>query len=303
MSRLPNLSALRAFDAAARHASFTRAADELGLTQAAISRHIRNLEDEIGVQLFRRSHKAVSLTEAGRRYAKRVAQGFGALRYQDPDAPSERPKIVLEVDSLLCRFWLIPLLSQGFPGSGELSLDLRVHVSGTQVLPIDTDIALTRGAHDREGFKRYRLLSPRIVAFACPTLGINTLAEIQESTLLHYQTKEDWRLLCKAAGSSYPQAAHNLSFSRPDQLIDAAFHRLGIGTGEDVLVAQSIKEKRLALLGGASLTGRAYYMATRKPRLTPHAGRFAAWLMSQAEDTSHWQTLHRTTDGAKTPRP
>lgn len=303
MSRLPNLSALRAFDAAARHTSFTRAAEELGLTQAAISRHIRTLEDEIGVQLFRRSHKAVSLTEAGRRYAKRVAQGFNFLRYQDPDAPSGYPRIVIEVDSLLCRFWLLPRLAQGFPGNEEVSLDIRVHINNTQILPIDTDIALTRGAHDREGFKRFRLLSPRVIAFACPSMGISAIKEIFGSRLLHYRTEEDWRLLLKAAGFPYPKVSHSLSFSRPDQLIDAAFHGLGVGTGEDILVANAINNQGLVLLSGASLTGRAYYMATRKPRLTSHAGRFAEWLMTQADDTAKWQDIHSENESSKTLMP
>jgi LysR family glycine cleavage system transcriptional activator len=288
---------------AARHASFTRAAEELGLTQAAISRHIRNLEDEIGVQLFRRTHRAVTLTEAGRRYAKQVAQGFRALRYRASGLQDRTERIVLEVDSLLCRYWLLPRLHRSGPDLCSASLDIRIHSGSSQILPIDTDIALTRGAHDREGFKRFRLLSPRLIGVAAPTLQVRSLTEVDTVPLIHFRSDEDWRLLRKAAATTSSRSQTDMTFDRPGHVIDAARLGFGLAACEDVMVAGDVDAGRLVIVEGASLTCRSYYMATRKPRLSPDASAFAKWLMHQADEVSEWQVQHRTSEGSAAPNP
>ena len=105
--RLPNLNAVKAFDAAARHQSFTRAAEELSVTHAAISRQVRALEQELGTALFERRHRQVALTVDGRRYAEIVADALLLLGLgpNDQVAQHAAERVVLEVDSDLATLW------------------------------------------------------------------------------------------------------------------------------------------------------------------------------------------------------
>lgn len=300
---LPNLSALRAFEAAARHSSFTRAAEELGLTQAAVSRHIRNLEEEIGVQLFRRTHRAVTLTDAGRRYAKRVSGGFASLRYRAHGTINAADRIVVEVDALLCRHWLLPRLRASGQSVWFKSLDIRIHREGTKELPIDTDIALTRGAHDREGFKRFRLLSPRLVGVVAPHTSATGLHDLKDTGYIHYRSDEDWKLLYRAAGLEFDETRGCITVDQPDQIIDATKLGLGAGTCEDVLAMHAVEADELHVITQNTLTCRNYYMATRKPRLARQAAEFAKWLINQGAETTSWQENAGTVGSSPRPMP
>jgi LysR family glycine cleavage system transcriptional activator len=303
MSRLPNLSSLRAFDAAARQGSFVRASEELGVTPAAVSHQIKKLEEEIGVQLFLRGHKSARLTDAGRRYAKRVAQGFSTLMYREANQKTGLERVVLEVDSMLCRFWLLPQLATYGLDLAFLELDIRTHSGPLQTLPVDTDIAITRGAHDRDGFKRFRLLSPRLVGISNVEQTVTSLHEINGAPLIHYKNDEDWTLLCKAAGAPYPKDAPSIYFDRPEPILDATKLGMGLGTAEDVLVANEFDANRLALIPGASLTGRSYYMSTRKPRLSDAAAKLADVIGDLATKSSDWQSRFASSLPPTKPKP
>ncbi|MGJ8586325.1 MAG: LysR family transcriptional regulator [Marinosulfonomonas sp.] len=125
MADHPNLSGLRAFEAAARHGSFARAAEELGLSPAAISAQIRKLEAEMGVALFHRGHRAVALTEQGEAYARRVIDAFALLAPSGSLAAFREPRVTVELDAEFCRQWLLPRLTPDVLDELAVHLNLR----------------------------------------------------------------------------------------------------------------------------------------------------------------------------------
>lgn len=276
---LPNLSALRAFDAAARHESFTKAADELGLTQAAISRHIRHLEAELGFALFVREHRAVSLTQAGADYAVRVIEGFARLA-EAPQRP-QRTRVTLDIDAELLRFWLLPRLTQTLIDDFDVSLELRARADRPRLLPGETDIAITWGALDYPGFKRQPFLQPNVIAVASPSCTARSVADLGETILLHDQSDQWWRRMFAAAKLPYPEKNTALGFSRCDFPVDAAVQGLGAAVSDDVIAARYLETGKLKRLEGPTLTSQDYFLMTRRNGLPKEARPFMEWLKAQ----------------------
>lgn len=187
---LPPLAAIRCFEAAARHQSFTRAARELGMTQAAVSYQIRILEDRLGGPLFLRGPRGVALTEAGRRLAPAVTEAFAALRAAFADL-SEAAEGVLTVSAVntFASNWLVPRL-----GAFQLAhskIAVRLDVSGRLVdfAREEVDIGIRSGDGRWPGLVRHRLmavdytpmLSPRLLDRAGP---VNVPADLLKLPLI-----------------------------------------------------------------------------------------------------------------------
>src|SRR3546814_1000263 len=123
--RLPSLNALRAFEAAARLGGFSRAADELHVTHAAVSRHVRGLEDRLGVLLFRRLHKAVVLTDAGRRYQARLTEAFDLIAAATEALAAAGSEVLsLSVEPAFAARWLVPRLGRFYARHPGIELDI-----------------------------------------------------------------------------------------------------------------------------------------------------------------------------------
>ena len=278
-TRLPSLSALRAFDAAARHESFTLAAAELGLTQAAISRHIRQLETELGFPLFDRGHRAVTLTEAGADYAGHVIEGFARLA-QTPRA-ARQPKVVLDIDAELLRFWLLPRLTPELIHDFNVCLEYRARAERPRLLPSDTDIAITWGALDYAGFKRRPFLQPNIIPVAGVSCPAQTVADLGDTLLLHDQSDHWWRKMFVAADMPYADENTALSFSRCDFPVDAAAQGLGAAVSDDVIAAHYLEIGKLKRLDGPTLKSQDYFLMVRNGGPSQAARAFVSWLEDQ----------------------
>lgn len=220
---IPNLHGLRAFEAAARHESFQRAADELGLTPSAISRHVRALETELGHPLFERLHRAVALTEDGARYAARVTAAFDGLAVRP--AARSRARVVIDDDADLLRLWLLPRLTPDVLNALDLDAVLRARADRPRILPADTDVAIVWGALDYEGFAARTLLSPRVFVVAAPSLGLSALADVARARLLNDRDASWWRALHEAVGLTYPEDAASLTFDRCDPRLATRLRR------------------------------------------------------------------------------
>ncbi len=282
MASHPNLSSLRAFEAAARHASFARAAEELGLSAAAISAQIRKLETEMGVTLFHRGHRAVSLTEQGEAYAHRVIDAFAMLDPTDTLATSVEPRVTIELDAEFCRQWLLPRLTPEVLNDMGVHLNLRTHTGTPRSLPSETDIALLWGAMDFQGYKRSTFLRPKVFAVASPTLNASSLTEAAHHRLLHERDDTWWRALFDAASIPYPNRARHLTFHRCDLPIEAAAQGLGAAVGDDISAERYLAERRLIRLPGPILESRDYHMLVKRGHATGPMPRLVAWLKSEA---------------------
>lgn len=283
MSDHPNLSGLRAFEAAARHSSFSQAAEELGVSPAAISAQVRKLEAELGIVLFHRGHRAVALTEEGERYGRRVSEGFALLAPPGVIRASSEPRVSIDLDAEFCRQWFLPRLTPAILDALGVHLNLRTHSDTPRSLPADTDIAITWGALEFNGYKRSTFLRPDLFAVAAPELSVSTLDETVKHRLLHERDDTWWRTLYELAGIEFPDSAKHLTFSRCDMPIEAAARGLGIAVGDDVSAERFLKDGRLERIPGPMLESRNYHLLVRRGRSTAPTSRVVTWLRSEAK--------------------
>ena len=295
---LPPLDALRGFDAAARHLSFTRAAEELHLTQSAMSRQVKALEDAIGVALFERRHRALALTEAGRAYHRVVADVLGTLRAATANlrpASADRPLTVTTTISF-ASLWLVPRLGdfhRAHPG-----IDVRVAAKNALVdlEREEIDLAIRYCPRDRAGEGAVRLFGERIVPVASPRLIRRPLAQpadIARFPLLHYEDPEygfpwlSWHTWFEAMGVAMPAGVRGLRLSNYEQIVQAAIEGEGIALGRLPLVGRAIRDKRLVTplprRYATPKSTRAFWIrAAGRARERPEAAAFIAWVRAQA---------------------
>ena len=198
MARLPSLNALRAFEAAGRHLSFTRAAEELHVTQAAVSHQIKSLEEQLGIRMFRRGPRGLLLTDAGQSYLPDVREAFQRLtfatdRLLEDDA---RGAITVSVLPSFAARWLVPRLTR-FRADHP---DVEVRVSADDRLADfdrdDVDEAIRYGRGDYPGLKSDRFLSEELFPVCSPDLlarlPLDRPEDLGRHTLLHDDMRIDW---------------------------------------------------------------------------------------------------------------
>lgn len=286
--KTPNLSGLRAFEAAARSESFVDAAHELGVTPAAISRAVRRLEEELGIDLFHRAHRSVSLTDTGARYAQSVTEGFRQFSAHDAVARSNRPTVTLEVEGTFARQWLLPRLGKQAFADLEMTLTVRVHNDPPRLIPASADLAIVWGFADYNGFKRSRLVAPKTILVASPGLGVSTLDEVAAKGLIHEASDHWWRLIYQEAKLPFPEDAQSLTLSRCDLPIEAATLGLGVSVADDVIAEKELRSGTLKPIEGPRLDSQDYFLLSRKSASVP-ARACAAWLMEEAKSFAQWQ--------------
>lgn len=208
--RLPPLNALRVFDAAARHLSFTRAADELFVTQAAVSHQIKSLEDFLGLKLFRRRNRSLLLTEEGQSYFQDIKEIFSQLTEATRKLQARSAKGALTV-SLLPSFaiqWLVPRLSSfnsTYPG-----IDVRIQAVDRQEdkLADDVDVAIFYGRGNWPGLRVEKLYAEYLLPVCSPLLltgdkALKTPADLAQHTLLHDASRRDWQTYTRQLGLNH----------------------------------------------------------------------------------------------------
>lgn len=296
MHTLPNLNAARAFEAAARHESIAQAAHELGVTQAAVSRHVRNLEIELGIALFERGHRSISLTPEGRAYADRLAEGFAIISgASNANATGRQRRVVLDVDSDLASAWLLPRLSAAKLGEINVELELRSRLEWPRHLPSDSDLAIVWGGYESPGFRSLPYLKSTAFVVSAPMLEDGATPPkdpmlFGKYCLIHERSDAWWRkILGKSAGESV--SPRNIYFHRTYLIADAAARGLGLAVGDDVICAERLRDGRLNRLVGPCFPGSRMFFLLEPAgrRLTPSVRRLRDWLLAEAMAHAAWQ--------------
>ena len=244
-TRLPSLNGLRAFEAAARHLSFTQAASELNVTQTAISHQIRRLEEELGLRLFVRQNRALELTPEARDYLPGVRAAFNDLRLATDRLLRKDDGHVLTVSTLasLAAKWLLPRLSafqEAHPG-----IDVRITTSPSLVdfQRDNVDAAIRYGRGQWPGVRADWLMADELFPVCSPALvngnkPLQCPQDLKDHVLLHTSNtnSDDWRLWLTAAGlptdiSKQPGVTFDLMF----MTVQAAIDGIGVADGTDVL--------------------------------------------------------------------
>ncbi|WP_142848331.1 transcriptional regulator GcvA [Telmatospirillum sp. J64-1] len=297
LRRLPPLNALRIFESAGRHESFAKAAEELHLTPSAISHQIRTLEEHLGVALFQRGRRGLTLTEAGRAYLRTVRSAFqqiaeATLKLQ---GESEIETLTLGAVTSFANVWLAPRL--GSFVKSHPSIDLRVT---SQVRPADfdhgLDAAILYGAGDWPALQADELLRVSIAPLCSPALlkGEHPLEKPEDlrfHTLIHNDNKLlSWSAWLQANGVDGVASHRGPRFDRSTLALDAAAQGLGVALDDTDLLARSYLEsgRLVAPFGpGARSEAGAYWLVY--PATTATRPAFTAlrnWLLAEARGSA-----------------
>ena len=286
------LASLRAFEAAARLGGFTRAAIELGLTQSAVSRHVRALEDRFGARLFTRHGRSVALTDAGRDYAQSVAEAFRLLRSASARMyrrSTAEQRLTISLLPSVAALWLAPRLSD-FTARNP-AIELRIHASRQlvdfAVDDVDLGIRYGLGAWPdarSELLARETLTPVCSPEFARRHLSAGNASALRALPLLADDLVDEWRHWFEAAGIDSPASRFGPRFDDSASLYLAAASGAGIALGRSLLVERALRDGQLvAPIAVSAPATYAYWLVTPdrgEPR--PAARRFMAWLRQQA---------------------
>jgi LysR family glycine cleavage system transcriptional activator len=299
LRHIPGLQSVKAFDAAARHLNFTRAAAELNVTPAAVSHQIRELEDQIGAALFRRTSRSMELTRQGGILKSAVADALdGLTRALQRIRQSENPsQIRVTASPSIAAKWLVPRLDRfldAVPGA-----DVRIDVSSS-VLDFDRDdidVAIRFGTGDYPGLAVDKLFSDTLFPVCSPALvkgrrPIREPRDLLQHTLIHldYEAQgavwPNWRMWMQAAGIRDFNDSRGLHFSQTSLALQAAIDGHGVALGDSSLVADDIAAGRLVKpfpLSLRSPTQFAYHLITRKDTAErPIIRAFRNWILAEA---------------------
>lgn len=290
MTALPPLNGLKAFEAAARHMSFTKAAEELCVTHGAVSRHVRKLEEHLGVQLFVRYNRRIELTPAGSRFRDEIGEPFRKIfdATQRLMSEGDGQTIRLCVPPTFAIRWLVPRLARFHARFPEIAVQIS-----TPFQPgfrQNEDMAVSYGPTGAREVTEDRLLGEVLLPVITPSLnsaagGIRTFADLGNCTRLHSMIRlNDWPSWLQAAGANEVDGQAGLRFANSGLVYQALFEGLGVAVGHYAFVAGDLGAGRLvAPFRTAVRNPTGYYLVrpTRKIRKT-YLEMFCDWLFEEA---------------------
>lgn len=297
--RLPPLTALRAFEAAARHLSFKAAAAELNVTPGAVSQQVKLLEDHCGVPLFRRLTRALALTDAGRVAAPRLTAAFDQLAdaYASIRRRHGSDPLVVSLPPTFAARWLVPRLGRFQARHPEIELRLDANNRLVDFTRDDVDVGVRFGSGSYPGLVAECLIGRRVFPVCSPALlegpaPLRTPADLRQHTLLHHQHPDSpevdpaWAMWLRAAGVEGIAAERGPRFSTYGLATDAAAAGQGVALGDDVLVADDLAQGRLVRpfdLDAPMSTAFGYFVVYPERRGDdPRITAFGAWLHEEA---------------------
>jgi LysR family transcriptional regulator, glycine cleavage system transcriptional activator len=295
-ARLPSLNGLRAFEAAARHLSFTLAASELNVTQTAISHQIRRLEEELGIRLFVRQNRALALTAEARDYLPGVRAAFNDLRLATDRLLRKDDDKVLTVSTLasLAAKWLLPRLTdfqEHHPG-----IDVRITTSTSLVdfQRDNVDAAIRYGRGQWPGLRADWLMADELFPVCSPSLlrgdkPLRCPEDLKSHMLLHTSNanSDDWRLWLTAAGLPADIARQpGITFDMIFMTIQAAIDGIGVAMGRTSYVQDDIAKGRLVVPFKIALPADAgfYLVSPEGRREAPQLTAFRDWMIAATQN-------------------
>jgi len=288
---LPSLTALQFFEAAVRHMSFTRAARELHVTQSAISRQIRQLEEFVGRPLFRRDKQRLSLTEAGGTYAAAVRELLNRAEAATIQVMAYGGGGLLTI-ALLPTFgsrWLIPRLGDFTTRYPDIQLNLVTQVRPFEFAGSEVDVAIHFGSDSWPGAVCYRLMDETVVPVAAPALlaghtPLDRPENVSRYTLLQHVTRpQAWQEWLRAVGIENLKIRLGPRFEQFQMVIQAAIAGLGLAVMPPFLIQEELATNRLVVAIDRPVKSQhAYYLVHPEQNTDiPRVAAFRDWLLGQ----------------------
>ena len=272
--RLPPLSALRAFEAAARHESAKQAAEELSVTATAISHQIRALEESLGVALFLRKPRKLELTLAGRELQQVLESAFDSIgaAVERLSAAPRRHAVTLSTTPAVAVRWLLSwvcLLRDSHP-----DIDLRIHASHEPVAldGVTADIAIRYGDGRWPGLVAEKLFDNTFIPACSPLLGLHDAADLPRHTLIHFRNQAvissplDWAVWQKKAQVPGLDVSAGLVFSDETHAVSAAVGAQGVALMSRQLIEDELTAGRLVQPFGPELEGKPFFLVYPESR-------------------------------------
>jgi LysR family glycine cleavage system transcriptional activator len=298
--RLPPLNAVKAFEAAARHLSFTRAAEELFVTQAAVSHQIKALEYFLGLKLFRRKNRSLLLTEEGQSYFLDIKDIFIELGEATNRllARSAVGSLTVSMSPSFAIQWLVPRLAKFSEKNPDIDVRIKAVDSNANSLTDDVDVAIYYGQGNWPGLRADKLRNEVLIPVCSPLLlnSAKPLAQpsdLKFHTLLHDSNRQDWQAWFRQCGVSDINVNQGPIFSHSSLVLQAAVHGQGVALGYSVLARPDIKAGRLVCPFSEVLVSKeAYYLVCQQNH--SEIGKISAfreWMLDMFAEESRSELL------------
>src|SRR6185312_2064582 len=289
--RLPPLNALKAFEAAARHESFTRAAEELCVTQGAVSHQVKALETELALKLFNRERQRLIITEAGRDYLSVVRDALDRIAIGTERLLQRQNTGVLTVSTSpdFAAKWLVHRL--GHFAEAQTGIDLRVSATLHHVdfAREEVDMAVRHGDGSWPGLETVQLSAEQLFAVCSPKLlagrrRLEKPADILRFPLIHLDSRADWTKWLRGVGIDDADATHGPVLNQASMVIDAAINGQGVALARTTLAAWDLINGRLVRPFRESLRiSKTYWIICPKATTAlPKIVTFREWLLAEA---------------------
>ncbi|WP_309089354.1 LysR substrate-binding domain-containing protein [Phenylobacterium sp.] len=294
MRKLPPLASLRAFEAAARHLSFKRAAEELAVTPTAISHQVRLLEDTLGLPLFERRVREVRLTEAGRTLYPGVRDGFDgmAAALDQVRRPTGPVPVTLSATLAFVGKWLLPRVEGLEAAARGLQLNVLASNAPADVAAGEADVAVRYGRGPWPGCRADLLFETAYAPVCSPRLAIRATTDVAGARLIHFvwtrpdATSPVWPAWFERAGLSYPAGGEALTFSDETHALQAAIAGQGVALMNLALAVDELASGALVAIGPA-LRGHPMWVVTPdRARAAAAAAEVRDWLLAEAQTFS-----------------
>ena len=287
---LPPLNALRAFEAAARRLSFTAASEELHVTQGAVSRHVKNLENRLGVRLFHRRSHGLELTDAALRYLPVVRDSFDRLAAATAELRRPQLASVLTVSASpnFASKWLVHRLGAFAHELTDIDLRVAAEQQHIDLSTSDVDIGIRHGDGSWKDLHVTKLVGERVYPVISPALLANgppldTPDDLRHYTLLRDLSSNDWPAWLKAAGATGVDGTRGPYFNFTSMALDAAVAGQGVALARRALATHDVLSGRLVPLFETELRSqRGYFIVCLPSRADePKIVRFREWILEQ----------------------
>jgi LysR family glycine cleavage system transcriptional activator len=308
--RLPPLNALRAFEAAARHLNFSRAADELAVTPGAVSQQIQNLEDYVGAALFKRTPKGLLLTDAAQMALPALREAFDRLAEAASllTAAVDGRRLTVSVAPSFAAKWLVPRLGRFEAAHPHVDVWLSADMDIVDFALGEIDLAIRYGAGRYPGLEVIKLMSETVIPVVSPALlqvnPLNEPADLANHILLHDGSPDaddscpDWAMWLAARGMRGVDGARGPRFNQSSLVIEAAVGGRGVALAKRALAQADLDAGRLiAPMQIATEVDFAYFVVHPKAKgRLPQVKAFVSWISAQA--AAHEENLRSIDNGA-----
>ncbi len=293
LRRLPALNALKSFEAAARHESFTRAAEELFVTQGAVSHQVKALEQELGVKLFNRERQRLVITESGRQYLAVLRDAFDRIAIGTERLTQRRNAGALTISTSpdFAAKWLVHRLGRFSAAHPEIDLTVSATMHHVDFAREEVDLAVRHGDGHWPGLHVERLCAEQLFPVCSPKLvagrqRLSRPADVLKFPILHLESSREWARWLAAAGVADADRVRGPVLNRASMLIDAAAAGQGIALARTTLAAWDLLDGRLVrpFRQALRLANSYWIVCPQATAILPKVKKARDWLLAEAAE-------------------